>query len=329
MNVKMGHNQIAKAILEHVNTNQEFTYCLQRIPAIRMEGEFLMDSNADSLSSVQCQKFNAALKLIDDFLLNRQTLSNKYPHIFQWQNLDIYTNHQRTATYATMAKYADREYQQLYEYRHSQDYQTLIDIIEQNRLMASKVTQRENHDRLIISLQMKRYANLDESQLQHVEEKLTQHLCSAIKNHIAYCRLDSGFSSAAIYRIISLWFTNASNEKLQQCIKEELPTVPSYKFICAANQLIGRLNSKNTTLIKALVDLLVRCGQDHPHHILYLLYPLVFANLDGEHSNTERAGIAQRIIAKIGEKNPKAAACSKELESVLPGKITRIVRIII
>ncbi|EDV35318.2 LOW QUALITY PROTEIN: uncharacterized protein Dana_GF11791 [Drosophila ananassae] len=322
VNVKMGHNQIAKAILEHVNTNQEFTYCLQRIPAIRMEGEFLMDSNADSLSSVQCQKFNAALKLIDDFLLNRQTLSNKYPHIFQWQNLDIYTNHQRTATYATMAKYADREYQQLYEYRHSQDYQTLIDIIEQNRLMASKVTQRENHDRLIISLQMKRYANLDESQLQHVEEKLTQHLCSAIKNHIAYCRLDSGFSSAAIYRIISLWFTNASNEKLQQCIKEELPTVPSYKFICAANQLIGRLNSKNTTLIKALVDLLVRCGQDHPHHILYLLYPLVFANLDGEHSNTERAGIAQRIIAKIGEKNPKAAACSKELESVLPALIT-------
>ncbi|KAH8268288.1 hypothetical protein KR026_004200 [Drosophila bipectinata] len=322
VNVKMGHNQIAKAILQHINTNQEFTYCLQRIPAIRMEGEFLMDSNADSLSSVQCQKFNAALKLIDDFLLNRQTLSNKYPHIFQWQNLDTYTNHQRTATYATMAKYADREYQQLYEYRHSQDYQTLIDIIEQNRLTASKVTQRENHDRLVMSLQMKRYANLDESQLQHVEEKLTQHLCSAMKNHIAYCRLDSGFSSPAIYRIISLWFTNASNEKLQQCIKEELPTVPSYKFICAANQLIGRLNSKNSSLIKALVDLLVRCGQDHPHHILYMLYPLVFASLDGEHSNTERAGIAQRIIAKIGEKNPKAAACSKELESVFPALIT-------
>ncbi|KAH8295345.1 hypothetical protein KR018_010145 [Drosophila ironensis] len=322
INVKMGNPQIAKAILEHVTNNDKFMFCLQRVPALRMQGEFLMDCNADSLSSVQCHKFNAALKLIDDFVLHRDALSQKYPHIFQWQNLDAYANQQRTAAYASMAKYADREYQQLYDYRHSQDYQTLLDIIEQNRQTAGKVSQREGRDRVVMGMQMMRYANLDEHQLHQIEEKLTDHLCSAVSNHIAYCRLDSGFSSAAIYRIISLWFTNASNKKLQACIEEQLPTVPSHKFICAANQLTGRLNSKNTSLLKALVDLLVRCGQDHPYHIFYQLYPLVFAHLDGENSNTERAGIGRRIIAKICENNPRASECSKQLETVLPALVT-------
>ncbi|KAH8264195.1 hypothetical protein KR038_004388 [Drosophila bunnanda] len=321
VNVKMGNHQIAKAILEHVTTNDQFIYCLQRVPALRMQGEFLMDCNAASLSSVLHHKFNASLKLIDDFVLHREALKEKTSNIGQWQDLEAFANRQRTAAYAAIAKYADREYQQLYEYRHSQDYQTLLDIIEQNRSTAAKVSQRENRDRRIMGLQMKSYASLDEGQLHRIEAKLTEHLCSAVRNHMAYCRLDSGFSSAAIYRIISLWFTNASNEQLQQCVKDEIPTAPSYKFICAANQLTGRLNSKNNSLLKVLTELLVRCGQDHPHHIFYQLYPLVYAHLDGENSNTERAGIAQRIIGQICEKNSSAAETSKQLESLLPALI--------
>ncbi|XP_017035887.1 serine/threonine-protein kinase ATM [Drosophila kikkawai] len=318
VNVKMGNHQIAKSILEHVTTNDKFMYCLQRVPALRMQGEFLMDCNAESLSSVLHHKFNGSLKLIDDFVLHREALRVKTLDIGQWDNIEDFANRHRTAAYAAMAKYADREYQQLYEYRHSQDYQTLLDIIEQNRSTGEKVSQRENQDKRIMGIQMKRYASLDERQLQRIEAKLTEHLCSAVRNHMAYCRMDSGFSSAAIYRIISLWFTNASNEHLQKCVKDEILTVPTYKFICAANQLTGRLNSKNNSLLKELTELLVRCGRDHPHHIFYQLYPLVYAHLDGENSNTERAGIAQRIIAKICENNSSAAETSKQLESLLP-----------
>uniref|UniRef100_A0A6P4EBP2 Serine/threonine-protein kinase ATM n=1 Tax=Drosophila rhopaloa TaxID=1041015 RepID=A0A6P4EBP2_DRORH len=322
VNLKMGNQPIAKAILEHVTYNHEFKFCVQRIPALRMLGEFLLDYNAKTFTSVQHHNFNTSIKMIDDFLLHRKALSETYPDIFEWQQLDAYSSRQRTAAYAAMAKYADREYQQLYDYRHSQEYQTLLDIIEQNRQTADKVTQRENQDRRVISMQMKRYASLDERQLQHIEEKLSEHLCLAVRNHMAYCRLDSGFSSAAIYRIISLWFTNATNELMQQSIKEEILTVPSYKFICAANQLTARLNTKNASLLKGLMELLVRCGQDHPHHTFYQLYPLVFAHLDGENSNTERSGIARKIIAKICEKNATAGECSKQLESLLPALIT-------
>ncbi|XP_039495619.1 serine/threonine-protein kinase ATM [Drosophila santomea] len=322
INLKMGNQQIAKAILDYVTNNNEFVYCVQRVPALRMQGEFLLDCNAETLSWVQSHNFNNSLKLIDDFVLHRQTLSEKYRDIFDWHQLDAFASKHRTAAYATIAKYADREYQQLHDYRHSQEYQTLQDIIEQNRQTAEKVTQRENQDRRIISVQMKRYASLDERQLNQIEEKLTEYLCLALRNYMAYCRLDSSFSSAAIYRIISLWFTNATSKQCQECIKEEILTVPSYKFICAANQLTARLNSKNTSLLKGLTDLLVQCGTDHPYHTFYQLYPLVFAHLDGENSNTERSGIARKIIAMICEKNATAGECCKQLESLLPALIT-------
>ncbi|EDX12862.1 GD20371 [Drosophila simulans] len=322
INLKMGNQQIAKAILDYVTNNNEFVYCVQRVPALRMQGEFLLDCNAETLSWVQSHNFNNSLKLIDDFVQHRQTLSEKYRDIFDWHQLDAFASKQRTAAYATIAKYADREYQQLHDYRHSQEYQTLKDIIEQNRQTAEKVTQRENQDRRVISVQMKRYASLDEQQLNQIEEKLTQYLCLSLTNYMAYCRLDSGFSSAAIYRIISLWFTNATSKQCQECIKDEILTVPSYKFICAANQLTARLNSKNTSLLKGLTDLLVQCGKDHPYHTFYQLYPLVFAHLDGENSNTERSGIARKIIAMICEKNGTAGECSKQLESLLPALIT-------
>ncbi|BFF89361.1 serine/threonine-protein kinase ATM [Drosophila madeirensis] len=322
VNVKMGNHQIAKAILEYVVQNEEFAYCPQRVPALRMQGEFLMDCNADSLSSVLTNKFGPSIQLIDDFVLHKDKLSAACPQFFKWQELDAFARQHRTAAYEAMAKYADREYQQLHEYRHSQDYQTLKDIIEQNRLVAETVSNRESQDKRVISNQMKRYAMLDEQELKRIDNNLTVHLCTAVRNHIAYCKLDSGFSSAAIYRIISLWFTNAHNEQLQKCIKEEILTVPSYKFICATNQLTGRLNSKNANLLRILCELLVRCGQDHPHHTFYKLYPLVLARMDGDGSNTERAAIARKIISKICEKNPNADKCSKQLDAVLPALVT-------
>jgi len=150
VNLKMGNQQIAKAILEYVTNNNEFVYCVQRVPALRMQGEFLLDCNAETLNYVQTHNFDNSLKLIDDFVLHRKTLSEKYRDIFEWQQLDAFASKHRTAAYAAMAKYADREYQQLYDYRHSQEYQTLQDIIEQNRQAAEKVTQRENQDRRVL-----------------------------------------------------------------------------------------------------------------------------------------------------------------------------------
>ncbi|KRF80861.1 serine/threonine-protein kinase ATM [Drosophila virilis] len=325
VNVKRGNYQIAKAILHHVNKNAEFQFCLQRVPALRMQGEFLLDCNAESFGYTLDQKFNQSLKLLDHFQSHQALLMEKYPNIFAWDTFESFENQNRKAAHESIAKYADREYQRLHDYRQSQEYQTLVDIIQQNRRLAGTVTGARrpdcDRDRQIGALNLNRFAKLDEQELRRIDDNLTEHLCTAISHYIIYCQLDGGFSSDAIYRIIALWFTNDQNKAMLERIREPIKTVPSYKFICAVSQLAGRLNSKNEDFHKVLVDLLVRCGTDHPQQTFYKLYPLVYAYMDGSHSNTQRADIAKRIIKECGDANPIALKASRQFEFMFPALI--------
>lgn len=321
VNVKTGNLQIAKAILQHVVTNPEFQFCLQRVPAMRMQGEFLLNCNAQSFSHVLEHNFQGSLTLLDNFKSRQAQLKKSFPDIFTWSTFDTFENDNRKAAHAAIAKFADREYQQLHDYRNSQEYNMIADIIQQNRRLANTVdNKRSDRDVRVGVINLNRFAQLDENQLQRIEDNLTEYLCTAIKHHISYCQLDSGFSSAAIYRIIALWFTNEQNAQMLEQIKEGIMNVPSYKFICAVNQLAGRLNSKNAEFHKVLVDLLVRCGQDHPQQTFYKLYPLVYAHMDGNNSNTQRADITKKIIAQICEANASVRNCSKQFEAMFPGQ---------
>ncbi|KAH8396072.1 hypothetical protein KR222_002674 [Zaprionus bogoriensis] len=322
VNVRTGNYQIAKAILQDVVSNAEFKVCLQRVPALRLQGEFLLNCNAQSFGHVLEQNFQAGLTLLDQFKTRLPQVKKSYPDIFTWSTFEAFENANRKAAHAAIAKHADREYQQLHDYRHSQEYQMIADNIQQHRRLASSVDKkRTDRDQRIGALNMNRFANLDESQLQRIDDNLSEHLCTAVKHHIAYCQLDSGSSSATIYRIIALWFTNGQNAQLLQQLKADIGQVPSYKFICAVNQLAGRLSSKHAEFHRLLVELLVRCGQEHPQHTFYKLYPLVYAHMDGSNSNTQRAEIAKRIIAQICTVNPMLSSCSKQFECLFPALI--------
>ncbi|XP_043070286.1 serine/threonine-protein kinase ATM [Drosophila grimshawi] len=324
VNMKTCNYQIAKAILHHVNTNSDFKYCVERVTALRMQGEFQLDCNADNFANTLRQTFNTSLQLLDYFKAHKVQLMKLDSNLIVWDKFEQFEIDNRMAAHASIAKYADREYQQLYDYRQSQEYKTLVDIIQQNRRLAGTVTasrQREDRDRQLGALNLKRFANLDAQELNRIENNLTEHLCTAITHYIEYCQLDKGFSSAEIYRIIALWFTNDQNEQMLNTIKDAIQLVPSYKFICVVSQLAGRLNSKHAPFHKILVDLLVRCGQDHPQQTFYKLYPLVYAYLDGEYANTQRADIAKKIIARSCEANTAALEASKQFELMFPALI--------
>lgn len=290
------------------------------MPALRMHGEFLLDSNAESLCYAMKHKFNQSINLLEHFKTCQSALKQRFTGIFDWDTFDEFENRNLKANHEAMAKYADREYQRLHDYRQSQEYQTLVSIIKQNRQLAGTVTkaERPDRDRQIGAINLNRFAKLDEQELKRIDDNLTEHLCTALSHYIKYCELDTGFSSSAIYRIIALWFTNDQNQTMLDKIKEAIKTVPSYKFICAVNQLAGRLNSKNASFHTILVDLLVRCGTDHPQQTFYKLYPFVYAHMDGTNSNTQRADIARKIIGLCGKANATACKASQQFEDMFP-----------
>lgn len=202
---------------------------------------------------------------------------------------------------------------------NSDEFNMKRQIMESNRQAASTVDRQvRNRDKLICANFMKRTSNIDEQEIQQMAEKLTSYLCVAVENYIKFTCLDTAVSSPVIYRIIGLWFSNKQNELLRQKIKENISSVPSYKFICALNQMTARLNSKNTEFMQILKNILIRCAQEHPHQTLYQLYPLVYGHIDGTENKTDyRSKLAQDIIAKA--KNQSNANVIKQLESVIPG----------
>ncbi|ALC48364.1 tefu [Drosophila busckii] len=325
VNARTGNYQTAKAILQHVVNHNEFQFCLQRVPALRLQGEFLLDCNGESMAHTLEHKFMGSLKLLEQFRKHKTLLMEKHPDIFAWQSFDAFENEQRMAAHEAIAKYADREYQQLHDYRHSQEYEMLAHITMHNLRLAGTVTDRqkapEDRDRQVGAMHLKRFANLDEKELQRIDDNLTEHLCTALEHYMHYCQLDGGHSNAKIYRIIALWFTNAENAQMLLQLKSSLHTVPSYKFICAVNQLAGRLGSKQDDFHKLLVELLVRCAQEHPQQTFYKLYPLVYANMDGGHGNSQRADVATKLIAKACQGNAALAVISKQFEAMFPALI--------
>lgn len=193
-------------------------------------------------------------------------------------------------------------------------------IMESNRQTANTVgRQVRDRDKQISANFMKRTSHIDEQEIQLIEQKLTAYLCVAVENYIKFTCLDGAISSPVIYRIIGLWFSNKQNETLRTKIQENISSVPSYKFICALNQMTARLNYRNPEFIALLKEIMVRCVEEHPHQTLYQLYPIVYGYIDGTENKTDyRSKIAQDIIAKA--KNRSNANIIKQLESVIPGE---------
>ncbi|KAH8386431.1 hypothetical protein KR093_000425 [Drosophila rubida] len=319
--MRTGNHQIAKATLAHVLTDKEFQYCLQRVPAMLMQGEFLMNTNAARFNDVLQHNFSAATVLLDRFAEHREMLQSKYPDHFAWDTFSKFQNDNHKSSHAAIAKFADLEYQKMHNYRNSQEYKMLSEIIRQNRQLAGTVNTRADRDLRVGAHNMNRFAALDQDRLKQINDSLTEHLCTALEHYIAYCQVDNGASSAEIYRIIALWFTNESNTTMLSKISAKIAQVPSYKFICALNQMVGRLSSTNVEFRRLLVELLVRCGKEHPQQTFYKLYPLVFAHMDGSNSNTQRAEIAKKIIAQICEGETAVANCNQQFATVFPALI--------
>lgn len=197
-------------------------------------------------------------------------------------------------------------------------------IMELNRQTANTVDRQvRDRDKHISANFMKRTSNIDEQEIQQNEQKLTTYLCIAVENYIKFTCLDTAVSSPVIYRIIGLWFSNKQNEILRNQIKESISSVPSYKFICALNQMTARLNSKTIEFIDILKNILIRCVQEHPHQTLYQLYPIVYGHIDGTENKTDyRSKLAQDIIVKA--QNKSNVNIIRQLESVIPGFYTNL-----
>lgn len=131
-----------------------------------------------------------------------------------------------------------------------------------------------------------------------------------------------------VYRLISLWFSIASPESLDQVHRDEsdklhkefrqlLKNITSSKFVFLAPQLTARLSKQaqkdSVHFRKGLSSLVERLSRDHPYHLLYLLYNLRYSSSAKSASNKK----SKRSSSTLGSDSVAQAARVKAAEDVI------------
>lgn len=110
---KTGKPLITKAILQHVLKNNDFAFCLERVKAFRMHGEYLMESNSETFETVLRTCFKGSIELLKQFAKNKEQILARNPNLFDIESFDEFERTNRKQAYEAIAKYADREYTQV------------------------------------------------------------------------------------------------------------------------------------------------------------------------------------------------------------------------
>ncbi|XP_055910182.1 serine/threonine-protein kinase ATM [Eupeodes corollae] len=312
---KTGKSRMAKAILHNVMSNKDFVYCLERIQAHRMYGELLLETNNETFEVVHKEFFIRCMELLNKYSEHREKVLKVAS--FDAKEFETFNIESRKLAFATIAKYADKEYMQLDTYLNSETFRTKVQIMMKNKEEAQSLArQSKERDKSIGINVMLRNCGIDDKEIKMMELKRSENLCIAVENYIQFCKLDKDITSPAVYRIIALWFANKHDQKLHAKIKENINAIPSYKFLCVLNQMSARLSSKNPSFLQLLEEILIKCIQDHPHHTLHKIFALVFAYADDPKNTTssDRVDIAKNMINKV--KNKMHTSCIKQMESM-------------
>lgn len=111
--MKTDKPEITKAILHHIFKNKEFQYCLERVTAMQMNGEYLMETNTETFDVVLNKYFLGSLEALKKFDNTKETILQKFPNLFELSEFAEFEEKSKKSAYEIIAKYADREYTQV------------------------------------------------------------------------------------------------------------------------------------------------------------------------------------------------------------------------
>lgn len=117
--MKTDKPEITKSILHHIFKNKEFQFCIQRVTAMQMNGEYLMETNTETFDVVLNKYFLGSLEALKKFDSTKEAILQKYPNLFELNDFTAFEEKSKKSAYEVIAKYADREYTQVGTLKHA------------------------------------------------------------------------------------------------------------------------------------------------------------------------------------------------------------------
>ena len=204
--------------------------------------------------------------------LERAESSNEFAKVQTFSN-DL------AEAYIRLATFCDEQYNVIVNYMNSKDYEDKQAILEE--MSHDHKMRSEERVKGTTTTILERNSNLDKQELSAKLEERNNYLCLALNNYAkALCKTEK--FDLKVYRLISLWFANPDNDKVDQIIGATLNEIPDFKFVGLLYQLCARLVTAGSSgnFSNLLEKLILRIGTNHPYHTIPIVLALVNSNAD-------------------------------------------------
>ena len=256
-----------------------------------------------------------------------------------------------TQAYASLATFCDDQYKNIMNYMQSKDFEdkhSLMKQIQEEGRNIKKVGSTADDSRKAAMI-LERHSNLDLSEMQSMEKDRLSYLALAVENYAkalavkqnstkVQCSDRSTYHDLRIFRLISLWFSNAKHSNINVILNKYMQSIPSYKFTSLLYQLCARMVMKAADGVHAkefpqlLLRLIKRCAIDHPHQTLPIVFALANSNADEKEiegasarkgsisKNEERTEAAQKLLDVLAS-NTSLSQLIQRMRTVAEGYI--------
>jgi ataxia telangiectasia mutated family protein len=267
----------AKRILRQLSANENVNPRLHAM-ALKMSGKWMVESSSENRQTIIENYFRKSLTLLDS--------SNKTSED-QKSILD---------TFDQLAKFADREYQEVMTHIKSDIFQKKKEnIVKATQNVSNINLKRATRDlQKAVSIKVKQ-SKIDETEIMNIEVEKNNLLQSALKYYLLNL-IGSDDHNITIFRLISLLLENRNNDLIRPVLTSDLSKIPSYKFIAVLPQLIPHISTgTNDPFSQTVDDVIERCARDHPHHALPLILSLALSNKDRDYAESKAVANEARM----------------------------------
>ncbi|XP_024944918.1 serine-protein kinase ATM isoform X2 [Cephus cinctus] len=284
----MGDQNIARFRMRNLMSRDSPSPSL-RAKALRIYGNWMVETKSENPQTVIHKYYEQSIDI---------SMSIKEPEPCDLKNL--------YDTQAALAQFADTQYRQRVAYVQSSRFESIRECAEYSRDAASNYnrTAQDADMRTAVMLSKKQSRN-DVAELENIQMEKNMYLLLAMRYYMQTLQ-ETEDHNFIIFRLVSLWLDNTSDEKLNDLFDKNLDRIASHKFIPLVPQLAPHLNDDlSQGFAMKIYMLLMRCAKEHPHHTLPVLLALAQLYKDYEYTKKlppkpeQRVRGAQKLINEL------------------------------
>ncbi|XP_063244550.1 serine-protein kinase ATM [Bacillus rossius redtenbacheri] len=240
--------------------------------ALGIHGNWMLQTKSENPKVVIHQNFVSALDLIENLEMTSDTMAV------------------RLETCASLARFADFQYQHLTRYLSSPEFEAKQKGITESVQMAQELAKAPgNKASKQAAAVLSKQSVIDRQEISSVLQEKEMYLLLAAKHYCLSLEYGDKYN-LLVFRIASLWLQNSENAEVVSTLSKRLPHIPSYKFLLLLPQLAARLSDDiNNPFVSSVHSVLERCAVDHPHHTLPVLLAISNLYLDQKYHDADGA----------------------------------------